>query len=109
MKKIVNALKEISNKLDKMRNGSIYYDNTPEDDCLHSINDIAEKIFATKVDLDLNEEDTIALWDKCIKKAITIYFKYSLVEDNWNEFWRKEAEKIKNEDKEDNNEQITKS
>jgi len=101
MKKIVNALKEISNKLDRMRNGSIYYNNTPEDDCLHSINDIAEKIFAAKIDLDLNEEDTIALWDKCIKKAITIYFKYDMVKNNYDEFFKKEAEKIKKEDKED--------
>lgn len=95
MGKIVNALKEISSKLDKMRNGSIYYNNTPEDDHLHSINDIAEKIFAAKIDLDMNECDTVKLWDKCIKKAITIYFNYSLVKDNWNEFFRKERENKK--------------
>ena len=94
MEKICNLLTVISNKLDKMRNGSIYYDNTPEDDCLHSINDIAEQIFVAKVDLDLNEEDTIALWDKCIKKAITIYFKYDMVKNNYTEFFKKEAEKI---------------
>ena len=104
MEKIVNVLKEISNKLDKMRNGSIYYSNTPKDDCLRSINDIAENIFAAKVDLDLNEEDTISLWNKCIEKAITIYFQYSLVKDNWDEFFRKEAEKIKKEDKDNNDE-----
>ena len=92
MGKIVNSLKEISRKLDKMRNGSIYYTNTPEDDCLHSINNIAEKIFAVKIDLDMNECDTVKLWDKCIEKAIIIYFNYSLVKDNWDDFWRKERE-----------------
>ena len=71
---------------------------TTEDKMQRSINDIAENIFAAKVDLDLNEEDTIALWDKCIKKAITIYFQYSLVKDNWDEFFRKEAEKINKEE-----------
>ena len=95
MEKNSNLLKEISSKLDKMRNGSIYYDNTPKDDCLRSINDISEKIFAAKVDLDLNEEDTISLWNKCIEKAITIYFKYDMVKNNYDEFFRKEADKIK--------------
>ena len=80
------------------------YNMTIDDKMQRSICEIAEQIFAAKVDLDLNEEDTIALWDKCIKKAITIYFNYSLVKDNWNEFFRKEAEKIKKEDTEDNNE-----
>ena len=94
MGKISNLLKDISSKLDKMRNGSIYYGNTPKDDCLHSINDISEKIFAAKVDLDLNEDDTISLWNKCIKKTITIYFTYDIVENNYDEFFRKEAEKI---------------
>lgn len=91
MEKISNLLNEISSKLDKMRNGSIYYGNTSKDDCLRSINDISEKIFAAKVDLDLNEEDTISLWNKCIEKAITIYFKYDMVKNNYDEFFRKEA------------------
>lgn len=95
MEKICNLLTVISNKLDKMRNGSIYYDNTPEDDCLHSINDIAEQIFVAKVDLDLNEEDTVSLWDKCIKKAITIYFKYDMVKNNYDEFFRKRSRENK--------------
>lgn len=95
MEKISNLLKEISSKLDKMRHGSIYYNNTPEDDCLHSINDIAEQIFAAKVDLDLNEEDTVSLWDKCIKKAITIYFKYDMVKNNYDEFFRKRSRENK--------------
>ena len=60
-----------------------------DDKIQHSICEIAEQIFAAKVDLDLNEEDTIALWDKCIKKAITIYFKYDMVEKNYIEFLRK--------------------
>ena len=93
MEKISNLLKDISNKLDKMRNGSIYYGNTPKDDCLRSINDIAENIFAAKVDLDLNEEDTISLWNKCIEKAITIYFKYDMVKNNYDEFLEKKQKK----------------
>lgn len=92
MKNTVKALKEISSKLDRMRNGSIYYGNKPEDDCLRSINDIAEKIFAAKIDLDMNECDTVKLWDKCIEKAIIIYFNYSLVKNNWDDFWKKERE-----------------
>jgi len=94
MKETVKLLNEISNKLSKMRNGSVYEFGSTKEGLCHSINDIAEKIFAVKVDLDLNDEDTIKLWDKCIEKATLIFFNYSLVEDNYDEFFRKQKNNV---------------
>lgn len=57
--------------------------------CYYSINDIAEKIFASQVDLNANEYDTKQLWEKCIDKAIIIYFNYQTVIDKVDDFFTK--------------------
>ena len=66
-----------------------YEECNVKETCEHSICEIAERIFAYQVDLNANEYDTKQLWEKCIDKAIIIYFNYQTVIDKVDEFFTK--------------------
>jgi len=83
------GLDKIIDILYEFRGGTPKKFNSDKGQFVYSVNEIAEKIFASHVDLNANEFDTNQLWEKCIDKAITIYFNYQLVEDKIEEFFNK--------------------
>lgn len=91
---VKDVLITIVDRLDKMRHGSVLMSGTVEDGCAYSICEIAEKIFASQVDLNANEYDTKQLWEKCIEKAIIIYFNYELVTKQVHDFFEKDKQNI---------------
>ena len=89
-----DVLITIVDRLDKMRHGSVVMSGTVESGCAYSICEIAERIFASQVDLNANEYDTKQLWEKCIEKAIIIYFNYELVTKQVNDFFEKDRQNL---------------